>query len=91
MQLLSTSSIPILYNYPLIIVNGEAFMARVFFLFVGWPFEDFIYSNKLTMSSKSLGAYSTLNKCASRRSSSMHVRSSPISSRDRCYTLFWSP
>jgi hypothetical protein len=65
------------------IVKGANFMDNTLFLFVGRSSRAFPYSRKLEISSNSLGAASTRNKCASRRSSSMHVGSSPVSGCDR--------
>jgi hypothetical protein len=83
MHILKTSSIPNLYKYPLMIVNDASFMARTFFLFVGRSFGAFPSSKKLKISTKYLGAVSTLNNCVFGRSSSILIRSSPVSNRER--------
>jgi len=64
-------------------VNSATFMDKTLFLFVGRSSGAIPSSKKLKISSKSLGATSTQNKCASRRSSSMPVRSSHVSNHER--------
>jgi hypothetical protein len=83
MHHLKTSSIPISYKYLLMIVNGASFMARILFLFVRRSSRAFPSSKKFEIYSKYLGATSTLNKCASKRSYPMPIGSSHVSNRER--------
>jgi hypothetical protein len=82
-HLLKASSGPILYRYPFIIVNVASFRARTLFLFARRSSGAFPYSKKIVISSRYFGVASMQKKCASGKSSSMPVRSSPISSQGR--------
>lgn len=64
-------------------VNGVAFRVSTFFLLVGRSFGAFPSCKTFAISSRSFGATSIQNRCASRRSSSMHVESSLVSSQNK--------
>lgn len=77
------SSKPYLYKFPLISVKGATLIVNIFFFFSEYWSGDFPSCKYRPISANSDGIASTLNKCASGRSSSIPVKSSPDSTLDK--------
>ena len=77
------SSKPILYKNPFMRLYGAAFMAKICFFFVFMPSGACPFSNNCAISSNSAGTTSIRNRCASGRSSSTPLGSSPVSICDK--------
>ena len=82
-HLLRMSYNPILYKNPFIRLYGVAFIDKICFFFVLIPSGACPSSKNWAISSNSTGTSSIQNRCASGKSSSTPIGSSPVSIRDK--------